>query len=175
MATMQQNSSAVTGTSTRNNRGTAKNVGTVSSVLVNSVLGGVNVGVFASTVIDGTDTNKAISGGTIAHNHVKPITAKITTELGGVSSDALLTTANVPGQLRSINKRESYRSPGTATAIRAGYFSLYTGKFTTAPTAVTETPGTDNAASPTRSVPGAMRFKTGAPVAVAKNYPAKNG
>jgi hypothetical protein len=164
-----------TGGSTNNNHGTAKRVGTSSSVLENSSLGRVNVGVFASTVIDGDYTDKAISGGTIAHDHVKPIVAKVTAELGGVASSALSTTANVPSQLRSINKRENYRSPGTATAFRAGYFSLYTGRFTTNPTGVTETPGTDNAASPTRSVPGSMRFKSGAPVAIAKNYPAKNG
>jgi hypothetical protein len=180
MATIQQGGAASTGTywsgsSTHNNHGTAKRVGTASSVLGNSSLGRVNVGVFASTVIDGDYTDKAVSAGTIAHNHVKPITAKVTTELGGVASSALSTTANIPGQLRSINKRESFRSPGTATAFRAGYFSLYTGRFTVAPTPVTENPGTDNAASPTRSVPGSMRFKSGAPVAVAKNYPAKNG
>jgi hypothetical protein len=180
MATIQQGGAASTGTywsgsSTNNNHGTAKRIGTASSILEDRPLGSVDVGVFGSTVIDGDYTNKAVSAGTIAHNHVKPITAKVTAELGGVASSALSTTANVPGQLRSINKRESYRSPGTATAFRAGYFSLYTGKFTTNPTPVTENPGTDNAASPTRSVPGSMRFKSGAPVAVAKNYPAKNG
>lgn len=180
MSSIQQNGSATTGnywsgSSTNNNHGTAKNAGTVSSVLENSTLGAVNVGVFGSTVIDGTDTDKAISGGTIAHNHVKPLTAKVTTELGGVSNTALKTTANVPSQLRSINKRESYKSSGYATAFRAGYFNLYTGKFSPAPTPVTETPGTDNAATPTRSVPGTMRFKTGAPVAVEQDYSAKNG
>jgi hypothetical protein len=117
MATIQQGGAASTGTywsgsSTNNNHGTAKRVGTVSSVLENSSLGQVNVGVFASTVIDGDYTNKAISEGTIAHDHVKPITAKVTSELGGVASSALSTTANVPGQLRSINKRNScYRNP----------------------------------------------------------------
>lgn len=178
MATIQQNGSATTGTywsgsSTNNNKGTAKNVGS-STVLENSVLGTVNVGVFASTVIDGTDTDKALSGGTIAHNHVKPITAKVTTELGGVSSDALATTANVPSQLRSINKRESYKSSGYATAFRAGYFNLYTGKFSPSPTPVTENPGTDNAASVTRAVPGTLRYKLGNPAPVAVNYSSKN-
>jgi hypothetical protein len=180
MATIQQGGAASTGTywsgsSTNNNHGTAKRIGTASAILENRPLGLVDVGVFGSTVVDGTDTDKAIAGGTIAHNHVKPLTAKVTTELGGVANTSLQTTANVPGQLRSINKRESYRSPGTSTAFRAGYFNIYTGKFTTNPTPVTENPGTDNAATPTRSVPGSMRFKSGAPISIAKNYPAKNG
>lgn len=180
MSTIQQNGAATTGTywsgsSTNNNRGTAKNVGAASTVLANSALGAVDVGVFGSTVVDGADTDKAISAGTIAHNHVKPLTARVTTELGGVSNDALNTPANVPSQLRSINKRESYKSSGEATAFRAGYFNLYTGVYSPAPTPVTENPGSDNAATPTRSVPGTLRFKTGAPVAVEQNYAAKNG
>lgn len=180
MAAIQQNGSATTGTywsgtTTNNNHGTAKNVGSVSSVLENRSLGSPDVGVFGSTVIDGTDTDKAISGGTIAHNHIKPITKRVTDELGGVSNSALSTTANVPSQLRSINKRESYKSSGYATAFRAGYFNLYTGTWSTNPTPVTENPGTDLAATVTRSAPGKLRFKTGAPVAVSKNYPAKNG
>lgn len=180
MASIQQNGSATTGTywsgtTTNNNHGTAKNVGDSSSVLENRELGSVNVGVFGSTVVDGADTDKALSGGTIAHNHVKPIVAKVTSELGGVSNDALKTNANDPSQLRSINKRESYKSSGYATAFRAGYFNLYTGTWSTNPTPVTEAPGTDMAATVSRSAPGKLRFKTGAPVAVSKNYPAKNG
>lgn len=180
MAAIQQNGSAVTGTywagsSTSNNHGTAKNIGSQSSVLENRSLGSVDVGVFGSTVVDGADTDKAISGGTIAHNHVKPLAARVTTELGGVDTDVLKTTANNPEQLRSINKRESYKSSGYATAFRAGYFNLYTGTWTTNPTPTTENPGTDNAASPTRNVPGTLRFKTGASVAAQKNYAPKNG
>jgi len=175
MATMQQNGSAVTGTSTSNNRGTAKNVGTASSVLENSVLGTVNVGVFGSTVINDAYADAALSGGVFAYNQRKPVAVRYSTTLATVSNRVLLSGANVPANLRAINKREGYRSSGYATAFRAGYFNLYTGRWTVNPTATTETPGTDNAASVTRSAPGTLRFKTGAPVAVSKNYPAKNG
>ena len=180
MATAQQGNSATTGTywdggSTNNNHGTAKNVGTVSTVLENSSLGGTNLGVFGSTVIDGMDTDKSLSGGTIAHNHVKPITFRITTELGGVDNTSLVTTANDPTQLRSIHKRESYKVNKIATAIRAGYWNIYTGTWTTPPTATTESPGTDEAATPTRSVPGELVYKTGAKVPVQDNYKAKTG
>lgn len=180
MSTVQQNGAATTGTywrgsSTNNNHGTAKNIGSVSTALENSALGRVNLGVFGSTVIDGMDTDTAISGGTIAHNHIKPITTRVTTELGGVSNDALKTTANVPGLSRSIHKRESFKSSGYATAIRAGYFNRYTGKWTVNPTPVTENPGTDNAATPTRGVPGELVYKTGASLPVRDNYKAKTG
>lgn len=175
MATVQVNGSAVTATSTVNRGGVAKRVGTSSTVLDNVSIGNQGVSVFGSTVIDGTDTDKALSGGTIAHDHVKPIMARVTTELGGVSTTALATTANDPTQLRSIHKRESYKVNKIATAIRAGYWNIYSGTWTTNPTATTETPGTDEAATPTRSVPGELVYKTGAKVPVQDNYKAKTG
>lgn len=178
MASIQQNGSATTGSywggsSTKNNNGTAKNIGTTSTVLENSGLGSVNVGVFGSTVIDGTDTDKALSGGTIAHNHVKPLAFRLTSELGGVSNTGLSTTANDPSQVRVLHKRESYKVVKTATAIRAGFWNIYTGKWTTNPTSTTENPGTDNAASVTRAAPGKLVYKTGAGLPVRDNYKAK--
>lgn len=178
MATIQTNGSATTGnywsgSSTKNNNGTAKNVGSLSTVLDNSSLGRVNVGVFGSTVIDGTDTNKAITGGPIPYNNVKPIVSKVTSVLAGVNSNALQTPANNPAQLRSINKRESYVSEGYSTAFRAGYFNLYTGRWSVAPTPVTENPGTDNAASVTRAAPGTLRYRLGKG-SVRANYSSKN-
>lgn len=163
------------GSGSRSNGGSATRVGT--SVLLNTVsVSKDTTGVFGSTVIDDAYADKAVSGGVFAHNHVKPITAKVTTEIAGLSSSVLLTNANNPAQLRSINKRESYRSPGTATAIRAGYYNLYTGSFSPAPTSVTETPGTDNAANPTRSAPGELVFRTGAKLPVRNyDYKAKTG
>jgi hypothetical protein len=161
--------------------GSVNNGGTSTRVKSNSVLRTVAVskdttGVFASTVIDGTDTDKALSGGTIAHNHVKPIAARITNELGGVSTTVLDNTSNDPTQLRSINKRESFKSSGYATAFRAGYFNFYTGAFSPAPTPVTETPGTDTAATVSRTSPGDLVFRTGAKLPVRnRDYKAKTG
>lgn len=173
MATVQVNGSAVTATSTVNRGGVAKRVGTSSTVLDNVSIGNQGVSVFGSTVIDGTDTDKALSGGTIAYNHLKPITARVTTTLGGVSSTALSTTANDPSQVRLLHKRESYKVVKTATAIRAGHWNIYTGKWTVNPTSTTETPGTDNAASVSRSAPGKLVYKTGASLPVRDNYKAK--
>lgn len=163
------------GSGSVNNGGTSVRV-TSNSLLRNVAVSKDSTGVFASTVIDGAYTDKAISGGPIAHNHVKPITAKVTTEIAGVASSVLSNSSNNPAQLRSINKRESYKSAGTATAIRAGYFNLYTGKFSPAPTPVTETPGTDTAATPSRSAPGDLVFRTGAKLPVRnQDYKPKTG
>lgn len=133
-------------------------------------------GVFASTVVDGVDTDPAISAGVFAHNHVKPITARVTNEIAGLASSVLSTTADDPSQLRSINKRESYRSTGFSTAFRAGHFNLFTGKFSPALSTVTENPATDVAATPSRSAPGDLVFRTGAKLPVRNNdYKAKTG
>ena len=176
----------LTGSGSRNNGGSATRVG-VSAELNNVAVSKDTTGVVGSVVVDGADTDKAISGGTIAHSHVKPITAKVTTEIAGVASSVLSTSANNPAQLRSINKVETIKSNGVATAIRAGYWNVYTGKWSTNPTAVsantTGVPtsgqsqfGNDDAATPTRSAPGELVFRTGAKLPVRdRDYSAKNG
>jgi hypothetical protein len=176
----------LTGSGSRNNGGSATRVGT-SAELNNVAISKDTTGVVGSVVVDGADTDKAISGGTIAHDHVKPIVAKVTSEIAGLASTALSTNANNPAQLRAINKVESVKSNGVATAIRAGYFNIYTGRFSTNPTPVTVYPtgvpttnqawvGTDDAATPTRSAPGELVFRTGAKLPVRdRDYSAKNG
>jgi len=176
----------LTGSGSRNNGGSATRVGT-SVELNNVAISKDTTGVVGSVVVDGADTDKAISGGTIAHNHVKPIAAKVTGEIAGVTSTILSTNANNPAQLRSINKRESIKSNGVATAIRAGYWNVYTGRWSTNPTEVTVYPtgvpttsqvwvGNDDAATPTRSAPGELVFRTGAKLPVRdRDYSAKNG
>jgi hypothetical protein len=163
------------GSGSVNDGGTSTRV-TSTSLLRNVAVSKDQTGVFASTVVNGTDTDPAVGGGVFAHNHVKPITARVTNEIANVASSALANTANNPAQLRSINKRESYKSNGVATAMRAGYFNLFTGKFSPLPTPVTETPGTDVAANPTRSAPGDLVFRTGAKLPVRNyDYKAKTG
>lgn len=175
MATTQSDGvSAVTATSTVNNGGVAKNVGT-SSVLDNVTLGDNNVGVFGSTVVDGSDTDKALSAGTFAYNNEDPIAKRVTTSLATVSNTVLRSGALVPSLIRSINKRESFKVVRTATAIRAGYWNIYSGTWSTPPTSTTESPGTDNAANPTRSVPGELVYRTGAKLPVRDDYKSKTG
>lgn len=179
MATIQQNGSAVTGnywsgSSTNNDNGTAKNIGSSSTVLENLSLGRLNVSAFASVVVDGVDTDPALSGGVFAYSNNRPTAPRLTSSLATVSNTTLLSGSSIPSTARSINTRVRYVSTGYATAFRAGYFNLYTGRWTTNPTAVNETPGTDNAAAVTRSVPGTLRYMTSAKNPVVSNYSPKN-
>lgn len=180
MAAIQQNGSAVTGTywagtSTNNNHGTAKNVGSKSALLENSELGSSNVGVFGSKPHDGDSADKAVSGGVFAHDHVKPIAKRMTTEIAGVSSDALKTSAGVPGLIRSIHKLEVLRTNKITSGIRANKFNRFTGAWDSGyPQTSTDTLASDTAATPTRSNPGQLTYKLGQPVPVTNNdYKAK--
>lgn len=176
----------LSGSGSVNNGGTSTRV-TSTSLLRNVAVSKDATGVFASTVIDDNYADKAVSGGVFAHNHVKPITGRVTTEIAGVTSTAFSTNSNNPSQLRSINKRESIRSNGVATAIRAGYWNIYSGTWSTNPTATTQATtgvptagqtqvGNDDAATPTRSAPGELVFRTGAKLPVRdRDYAAKTG
>jgi hypothetical protein len=156
-----------------NNRGTVTRGGSVASGKLNNVsVARFNSGVFNSTPIDNSSADEALSAGTFAYNNNRPIAQRYTTLISGVSNTILLSGADIPSLVRSIAKSETIRTRRTTTAIRAGYFNIYTGLFTTAPTAAvdnwwsisantTSATSTDVAASPTRAVPGRLVYKTG--------------
>jgi hypothetical protein len=161
MAEMQQNSGAVTGTSTKNNSGSIIAGGTnPSRHLTKRSPKGYNVGVFGSVVVESdlVGNSKAVSAGTFSHNHVKPLSAKVTRELAGVNNNALLRADNKV--TRSIHKVESVVSNRTATAFRAG-FNFYTGRFVGSVTTATDSLGSDGAANPTAAVPGKLTYLVG--------------
>ena len=178
MAEMQQNSSAVTGTyytgtSTKNNGGSIIAGGTnPSRNLIKKSPKGYNVGVFASVVVESdlVGNRKSVSAGTFAHNHVKPLSAKVTTELAGVNTSALLRADNKV--TRSINKIESVITNKTATAFRAG-FNLFTGQYSGAVTTTTDSLGSDVAANPTSANPGRLAYMIGRRVPTLVSYKAK--
>jgi len=185
MATAQVNGSSLTSTpygtftQARNNRGTIRANGTVSSNVVTSVdTFRPTVTTFASTVIENTVTakdyaGKAISGGTFAHDHVKPISSLITTELAGLNNNAIKTPGN-DGTIRSINKAESNKDYLLTTAIRANKYNRVTGSWDAGyPSGVTIAFSGDNAATPTASVPGELTYMTGAANPVNDDYAAK--
>ena len=133
MAIIQQGGSAVTGntwtgTSTNNNHGTASRVGSSSSVLENREPSRSQREI-GSVVVDGNDTDEALSASSIAYNNQSPIAMRLTSSISGQTNNALLGASNAPGQIRSINKRESYKVSKIATAYRNGYWNPYAGKF----------------------------------------------
>lgn len=163
---------AVSSNSVRNNGGVAKKVG-VSSVLNNVNVTNPSVGVFGSTVLDNSYSDKALNGGVFAYNNQRPVAKRLTTALATVDKPVLQSGALVPANLRMLHKRESYKVNKITTAIRAGYWNIYSGEWTTNPTSTTENPGVDNAASPTRTKPGELVYKTGARLPVRDDYKAK--
>lgn len=178
MATIQQNGSAVTGTyraggSTRNNRGVAVNAGSPNGKLVKVGLGREQVPT-GSKVVDGATTDKSVSAGSFAYSTQKPIGARLPVVVGASSSNVLLGLATVPSQIQSIHKIESRRVVRKATAIRAGNFNMFTGRFTVNPVSATDSFGSDVAANPSREVPGKLVYRLGQG-AVSKDYKAKTG
>lgn len=173
MATQTVSGGTVTKATTKNNHGVAKNVGLTASVLANQAIGGSNVGVFGSTVVDGADTDKALTAGTFKYNNKTPIAKRVTGTLSGVSNTYLKSGAAVPGLVQSIHKIEASRTRRQSTSIRAGNWNIYTGKFSSPPTVAVDSFGTDVAASPSRDVPGQLIYKTGAPNPVQDNYKKK--
>jgi hypothetical protein len=178
MATVQTNgSSAVTSTSTVNNGGVMTANGTASSNVLRSESTATEpVGVFASTVIDNSFADKALSAGTFAYDNAVPTAKKITTTLAGTSNDFLRSGASDPGSIRSINRQETVRTQRITTAIRANKWNEYSGEwdagfpvdasdtFWDISQASGVTTSTDSAASPTASVPGRLTYLEGNPV-----------
>jgi hypothetical protein len=189
MATIQQNGSATTRYTTKNNSGSvlrAKNTGLVHGVSV----GGTNLSFIGSRVLVTKDIAKAVSAALIAYNTRQPVGMKVSSTIGGRSNTALKSGADVPSQIRGINKLESVLTRRELTAIRAGKFNFYTGKWAAGYPVVTNDTGTtgtagvlvnasnvytDKAATPTRAVPGRLTFKGSSRNAVTVNYKAKNG
>lgn len=189
MATIQQGGSSVTVTSTRNAGGAV--VRAKNTTLVDGVgIGGSTLGFIGSRVLVGTDVAKAVSAALIAFNTRQPVGMKVSSTIGGQANTTLRSGALVPSQIRGIHKLESVLTRRELTAIRAGKFNFYTGKFDAGFPVVTNDTGTtgtdgvlvnssnvykDKAATPTRAVPGRLTFKGSSRNAVTVNYKAKNG
>jgi len=180
MATIQQNGSAVTTISTKNNGGTAIKAGSAATVVENLSVGtsSTPVGVFVSVVVPASTTtndyaDKGLSAGVFSYNNNRPVAKRLTTALSTVSNTFLRSGAAKPDLVRGIHKLETLRSYRLTTAYRAGYFNIFTGAFSTPVTVAVDTLATDNAANPTRSSPGQLTYKTGKYVPVNDDYKAK--
>jgi len=148
--------------------------------------------VFASAPVDGDLTTidyaeKADAAGVFAHNHVKPISALITddngnAELAGVVNNAIRSTGNDQDVIRSINKQETVLTRRWTTAVRHNKWNRYTGKFDVGYPVVNSdqfwningdsfsSTTTDNAANPTRDIPGELSYMQGGKVPYSTTY-----
>lgn len=168
---------SISANSIKNVGGTGKNVGTKSNVLSTSNLG-LHAAATGSVVVDGVDTDPALSGGTFANNSSKPVAKRISVSLANVANSALLSGATVPGLTRSIHKIESVITRRLATSIRAGHWNIFSGTFSTPPTVATDTfhksvnsaPFIDKVANASESNPGVVIYRTGSKVPVVNAY-----
>lgn len=118
-----------TASGSNSNHGAAARVGSTTTLLDNVSVTRAQSDVFGSTVVDGNDTDEALSASTIAYNNQKPVAMRYSTTISGQSNTVLRGGANVPGLLRSPHKREAYKVSKRATAYRKGYWDPYAGKF----------------------------------------------
>jgi hypothetical protein len=178
MATSKVNGSAYTvppntqSSGSVNNRGVVARGGSVASgKLTNVGVSRYNSTVFASTVLDNSWADKAVSAGTFAYGDRDGVAMRSTATLGGVSNTALLSGASVPSLMRSIHKLETLRTRRLTTAIRANKYNRFTGQFEAGfPVVAVDSLATDNAATPTRGAPGRIVYKLGQPVPFSQNY-----
>jgi len=155
---------AKTTESFRNNGGAAINVGTPNNSPISSNLKSKanDLGVFGSTPVRSEDVQDALLA---PFNNLNDLTDTL---------NALYQTP-VPSLTKSIHKTESSTSLQYTTAFRNGYYNMYTGKFLVAPTISSDSFGNDDAARPSRDVPGELVYRTGAKRPVEADYPSKNG
>lgn len=161
----------------KNRGGVGVNLGSVSNVLNNSTLG-LKSAATGSIVVDGTDTDPALSAGVFAYNNQKPVAKRITTSLATVNKNTLVSGASVPSLIKSVHKLESIQTRRTSTAFRAGQFNIYTGTYSVAPTVATDTfhkaingsAYVDSVANVSRDNPGKAVYLSGSKVPVANAY-----
>lgn len=169
MATVQVNGSSVVGNyynggSTKNKGGVAVKAGASSTTLSNRPVKAINVGVYGSVVVDGTDTDKSVNAGVFAYSDRKPVAKRLSDSLATVSNKTLLSGAAVPSLQTEINRSEGVTTNRTSTAFRAGNLNLFTGKYTSVTTA-SDSFGNDTEARVTRGAPGRLVYLLGkAPV-----------
>ncbi len=167
----------LSGTTNDNNGGVIKKGGNVANVDLfasTPVVYENEREVMGSVVLDNSWANKAVNDGTFAHNTQRPIAKKVTITLGGVANTVLRSGAARPELVKSINKLETLRTRRFTTAIRENKYNRYTGQFDAGyPVVAVDSLATDNAANPSRTLPGQLVFKTGAKVPVSSDYKPK--
>lgn len=170
MATVQVDGSAVTTTSTRNNRGVIRRGGNVGGTLfVAKSLGDTLIRLNAP--VEGQGVEKALSAGTFLST-VKSIVRRVTATLAGVSNTALVSGGSDHGQRRAIHSIESLK---VSFLHSWSWTSDSEGNLTYSATVNTTNAnfGNDHAARPTYAIPGELTYKGPAPNPVNADYSAK--
>ena len=165
---------SVSDSTTNNNGGVGKNVGTTSSVLSNRGFVAGEKSVFASTPIDNATADEAVSAGTFAFDNQRGVIRRVTNSLSDVSNDILVAGAAVPSNVQSIHQISGTYITDLTSAIRDGRWNEYSGSFDPVVSGVSVNFGVDNAANPTKAAPGSLRFLSGSKVPTSDDYSPKN-
>lgn len=135
---------------------------------------------FASTVVEGVNTDSALSLGNFAFDNQKPIVKGFTTSINGdsfsSSAAGVSSTGNAdPALTSAIHPISTVRTRLSTTAERGGRFNHVTGKFDPGyPDVQTDDLGVDTAAVPSRENPGKLHYAHGKRLISTSYYP-KNG
>lgn len=183
MAIIQANGvSPVTSTSTDNNGGTVRAGGKTSGTFTNVAIASESVGVFGSTVVDNDSADKALDAGKFAYDNSRPVAKKVTDKLSTVDNDYLVSGAADPENRQSIHRTDSVRTRKFTMAIRQNKWNQYSGKFDPGYPQVsndiyynieaddTATTPVDDAATPTRKVPGELAYMQGGANPITDTY-----
>lgn len=158
-----------------------------TALLDNVAISRFNTDVFGSTVVDTNDVDSA--GGTLAYNNQSPIAKRLTTKINGSSNSVLRSGALQPALIESVHylriEGEGYvdgvRTTKVASAVRSGHYN-FNGMFDNGYPQHSDDyflgsngSSGDNAAKPSRSVPGSLTFKYASPTIQTQAYQAKTG
>ena len=130
------------------NGGAATNIGTArdtaTNPLDNATIKPLKVAVFGSTVIQGASSGNGVSaelpltaGNFATMTEGEYIIRRVTDKIAGVSKMTLRSGASDYGIRRGIHQRMEVTGPLTATAVRNNQWHVYSGIWTTDPTAST--------------------------------------
>jgi hypothetical protein len=179
MATKKSDGSSFSVVPNRSDSGTRENHGSARRVAGSSALANVVVSPTAPSdggnlPKNGSTTDKALSAGVFTYNNSRGVAMRSTVAISSVSNTVLQTASDVPSFVTGIHKNMTYVTRKASTAFRAGKFNLVTGAWENAyPAVATDTFADDQAAMPTRAVPGEFVYKLGQPVPVMADYSAK--
>lgn len=146
------------GGSTKNKGGASFRAG--SSKNLQNVSNKNNVAVHSSVVVDGTDTDKAITSGVFSYNNSKPLARSLTKQIASLPNNAISRGAANPPPFLGFHKAESVITNRTSTAIRDGSFNLYTGKYSNL-SSDTDSFGSDAESTFNNSYIGGMVYQVG--------------
>jgi len=142
-----------------------------------------DVGVFGSTVIDGSNADPALPVGVFSYNNARPVGKKVTSKINTTNNSVLISGALVPRLIQSIKKLkvctegcvDGIRTRQSTKAIRNNKFNIYDGKFDAGfPSVVVDIFAEDKEASVNRTNNGGFVYRIGS-LPVSKNYPTKTG